>query len=136
MTEHTLTAIGVVMDCADPERLADFWQEAIGFEDRSGDGQPYITLSRSSLRRPLNHLTLQRVPEPKSVKNRTHIDLFARDVPAEIERLVALGATVTSTMREDGPAEAVMFAVMGDPEGNEFCLVVRPSSASQSSDAS
>ena len=136
MAEHTLTAVGVVMDCTDPARLADFWQQTIGFEKRSGDGEPYITLSGSSLRRPLNHLTLQRVPEPKSVKNRTHIDLFAGDVPAEIERLVGLGASVTSTMPVDGPADAVMFAEMTDPEGHEFCVIARPSSSSPSSDAS
>jgi hypothetical protein len=65
MTDHTLTAIGVVLDCADPAALADFWQEAIGFETRTGDGEPYYTLSGSDLRRPLNHLTLQKVPEPR-----------------------------------------------------------------------
>ena len=136
MVEHTLTAVGVVMDCADPERLADFWQEAIGFETRSGDGQPYVTLSGSTLRRPLNHLTLQRVPEPKTVKNRTHIDLFAGDVPGEIARLVDLGASVVVTMPEDGPAEDVVFAEMADPEGHEFCVIARPSSSSSSSSSS
>ena len=100
-TEHTLSAIGVVMDCADPVALADFWQEAIGFEVRTGEGDPYVTLSGSSLRRPLNHLTLQRVPEPKTTKNRTHIDLFAGDVAGEVARLEALGATVTSRFPED-----------------------------------
>ena len=84
-SEHTIAAIGVVMDCTDPTALADFWQAAIGFEVRTGDGDPYVTLSGSRLRRPLNHLTLQRVPEPKAVKNRTHIDLFAGDVGAEVE---------------------------------------------------
>lgn len=37
MSEHTLTAIGVVLDCEDPDRLADFWQAVVGFEVRTGD---------------------------------------------------------------------------------------------------
>jgi predicted enzyme related to lactoylglutathione lyase len=126
-TEHTLSAVGVVMDCADPVTLADFWEAAIGFTVRTGDGNPYVTLSGSSLRRPLNHLTLQRVPEPKTTKNRTHIDLFAGDVAAEVERLVALGATVTARMPEDATGASLIFAELADPEGHEFCVVARPS---------
>lgn len=125
MAEHSITAVGVVMDCLDPVALADFWQAAIGFEVRTGEGDPYVTLSGSTLRRPLNHLTLQRVPEPKSVKNRTHLDLFAGDVAAEVERLVALGATVESTMPGAAAGELAM-AVLADPEGHELCVIARP----------
>jgi hypothetical protein len=127
MADHTLSAVGVVMDCADPPTLADFWQEAIGFEVRTGDGDPYVTLSGSSLRRPLNHLTLQRVPEPKTTKNRAHIDLFAGDVAAEVARLEALGATVTSRFPEDATGANLTFAELTDPEGHEFCVIARPS---------
>jgi len=123
--EHSITAVGVVMDCADPVSLADFWQAAIGFEVRIGDGDPYVTLSGSTLRRPLNHLTLQRVPEPKVVKNRTHLDLFAGDVAAEVARLVGLGATIEGTMPGAGPGELAM-AVLADPEGHELCVIARP----------
>jgi predicted enzyme related to lactoylglutathione lyase len=118
------------MDCADPITLADFWQAAIGFTVRTGDGGPYVTLSGSELRRPLNHLTLQRVPEPKTSKNRTHIDLFAGDVPAEVARLEALGATVTSRFPEDATGSELTFAELADPEGHEFCVVARPSRTS------
>lgn len=124
---HTLTAIGVVMDCEDPVRVADFWQEAIGFTVRTGEGEPYVTLSGSDVRRPLNHLTLQRVPEPKSVKNRTHIDLWARDVTAEVERLRGLGATESARVPEDATGDDLLYVVMGDPEGNEFCVILSPS---------
>jgi predicted enzyme related to lactoylglutathione lyase len=127
MTEHSLTAVGVVLDCRDPQALADFWQAAIGFATRTGDGEPYVTLSGSELRRPLNHLTLQRVPEPKSVKNRCHIDLFARDVASEVARLTGLGASVTARMPDDATGDDLLFAQMADPEGNEFCVVASPS---------
>jgi len=125
-TEHTLTAVGVVMDCVDPVALGDFWQAAIGFEVRTGDGNPYVTLSGATVRRPLNHLTLQRVPEAKTVKNRTHLDLFAGDVAAEVTRLTALGATVDSTMPEGAIGDDLLFALMQDPEGHEFCVIARP----------
>lgn len=127
MTNHSLTAVGVVLDCADPEALADFWQPAVGFATRTGDGEPYVTLSGSELRRPLNHLTLQKVPEPRIGKNRCHVDLFARDVAGEVDRLVGLGASVTSRLPDDATGDDLLFAQMADPEGNEFCVVASPS---------
>jgi predicted enzyme related to lactoylglutathione lyase len=127
MSGSGLTAVGVVMDCHDPVALADFWQAAIGFATRTGDGQPYVTLSGSEVRRPLNHLTLQRVPEAKQVKNRTHLDLFCIDVAAEVERLEALGATVTMRMPAGEDLEKLLMAELADPEGHEFCVIARPS---------
>lgn len=124
--EHSLTAVGVVMDCADPIALADFWQEAIGFAQRTGDGEPYVTLSGSRLRRPLNHLTLQKVPEPKVGKNRTHIDLFAGDIAAEVARLEVLGGLVLSRLPDGAEGDDLLMAVMADPEGNELCVIARP----------
>jgi hypothetical protein len=89
-----------------------------------------VTLSGSHLRRPLNHLTLQRVPEPKTVKNRAHLDLFAGDVSAEVERLVGLGASVLGRLPEDAVGPDLVFATMADPEGHEFCVIARPGSGS------
>ncbi len=59
------------------------------------------------------------MPEPKTVKNRVHIDLRADDPSAEVARLVSLGATVAPDQRNDG------LVVLLDPEGNEFCLLKR-----------
>src|SRR5690606_24211682 len=67
MDESTVTAVGVTLDCRDPDALATCWMAAVGFAVRTGDGEPYVTLSEAPMRRPLNPLTLQRVPEPKSV---------------------------------------------------------------------
>lgn len=122
-----LRAIGATIDANDPEKLADFWQKAIGFKTRVGDGRPYITLSDSDVGRPLNHLTIQRVPEPKTVKHRFHLDLFVRDDIEAIAELQALGATVVTPA--SGPGHQGMTAtVMADPEGGEFCIVCRRSS--------
>ncbi|MEZ5236883.1 MAG: VOC family protein [Acidimicrobiia bacterium] len=111
------------MDCADPHRLADFWQAAIGFSTRVGDGTPYITLSGADGDKVMNHLTLQKVPEAKVAKHRLHLDLFVSDRPATVARLQGLGATVLSD--PDGAEGHLGFVatVMADPEGGEFCVV-------------
>ena len=71
-----------------------------------------------SRRRPTDpRLWFQRVPEPKRVKNRVHLDLRADDVEVELARLTAMGATVA----DDQPVADLV--VMRDPEGNEFCLL-------------
>lgn len=63
----------------------------------------------------------QVVPEPKTVKNRIHLDLHVGidNIDAEVERLVALGATRLSDRFDEGGAT---WVVIGDPEGNEFCV--------------
>ncbi len=126
-----LRTVGVTMDCADPEKLADFWQAAIGFTKRVGDGRPYITLSGAETDRALNHLTIQRVPEAKAAKHRVHLDLFVADRPATVARLEALGAKVLHAPPGDdaGGSEGghlgFIATVMVDPEGGEFCVVSR-----------
>jgi hypothetical protein len=65
-------------------------------------------------------LLFQRVPEPKTVKNRLHLDLHAGPErrAAEVARLEGLGARVVREVKEPGG----QWLVMTDPEGNEFCL--------------
>ncbi|MEU1122930.1 VOC family protein [Streptomyces sp. NPDC005899] len=78
---------------------------------------PYEEGSGTGLGR---RLLFQRVPEPKTVKNRLHLDVHAppgqRD--AEVERLVSLGASVLRSVEEPGGSWQVLL----DPEGNEFCV--------------
>lgn len=110
----------IVVDAADPAGLADFWEQAAGWSigSRSDDGV--------SLYRPGGHppdLDLVRVPGPKAVKNRVHLDVAPwpdDDRDTEAARLVGLGAT----MIDVGQGE-VTWRVLADPEGNELC-VLRP----------
>lgn len=118
-----LRAIGVTLDSNDPERIADFWQQAIGYKTRIGDGDPNITLSDSEVDRPLNHLTIQRVPEGKMAKHRLHLDLFVSDDEGAIAELVSLGATVL--VPAEDPDQTMTTTVMADPDGGEFCVVCR-----------
>jgi predicted enzyme related to lactoylglutathione lyase len=109
----------VVLDCLDADALADFWAAALGFR-RGPYGAPYLRLTDPGKRWP--DLLLQQVPEPKSGKNRMHLDLQVADIAAEVDRLTALGARVVQPTHDD---EGFLTAVLEDPQGNEFC-VVRP----------
>lgn len=68
--------------------------------------------------RGVRRLLFFKVPEPKSTKNRLHVDLAAKEPEAEIDRLIGLGATRVE--RREG--NDTSWTVMLDPEGNEFCI--------------
>lgn len=72
-------------------------------------------------------LLFLKVPEPKTVKNRMHLCLRPSDRSRdeEVDRIVGLGATMVDDRRKDDRG----WAVLADPEGNEFCVLMRPSDA-------
>jgi|WetSurMetagenome_2_1015567.scaffolds.fasta_scaffold817422_2 hypothetical protein len=108
----------IVIDCADHGGVVDFWAAALGYT-RHEVNEQYVALvpPEPAIGRPA--LLFQRVPEPKVVKNRVHLD-FRGDVMAdEVSRLVALDATVIA----ERSLGALRWTVMADPEGNEFCVV-------------
>jgi predicted enzyme related to lactoylglutathione lyase len=109
--------IGMVLDCTDPEALAEFWAPALGYLNLGTAGS-YVALFPDG--RPGPKLLLQRVAEPKTVKNRMHFDIEVSDIEAEAARLIDLGATRVSDTpyNEHGSA----WILMADPEGNEFCV--------------
>ncbi|MFI7279950.1 VOC family protein [Micromonospora chersina] len=114
------TAIrNVAFDCADPYELAQFWSGVFGCpvdpEFEPGDEELVIEPPGGP------RLYFQGVPEPKSVKNRVHICLQP-DVPRdrEVERVLALGATVVADRREP---DSSGWVVLADPEGKEFCVL-------------
>lgn len=103
----------VVFDCAEPAPLAEWWQRLLGGDlvyDDDGDA----TLHLPGWPR----LDFIRVPEPKTTKNRVHLDLATTDFDAAVAATEALGA-VPALDVYDGD----VFAVFRDPEGNEFCLL-------------
>ena len=137
----------VVFDAADPPALAAFWGEAIGYKEedppegfesweawavandlpreRRGDYASRVDPDGAGPR-----LYFQRVPEPKTAKNRVHLDLAVgggRGTPPEesrarvaaaVERAVAAGATKVREVDERDEH----WVVLQDPEGNEFCM--------------
>jgi predicted enzyme related to lactoylglutathione lyase len=109
----------VVLDCLDADALADFWSSALGFR-RGSFNPPYVRLVDPKERWP--NLLLQQVAEPKSGKNRMHLDIQVADVDVEVDRLIALGAGVVHAPHDDA---GFLTATLADPQGNEFC-VIRP----------
>ncbi|NIJ06391.1 VOC family protein [Frigoribacterium faeni] len=105
----------VVVDAVDPEALAAWWREALDWVTVSEPGdEPELRPAADSL----PGLLFVRVPEPKSVKDRLHLDFRPDDQAAEVARLEALGATRVDVGQVD-PS----WVVLADPEGNEFCVL-------------
>ena len=106
---------GLVLDGADPERLAVFRAAALGYAN-VGSAGVYVALYPREGTGP--KLLLQRVTEPKATKNRMHLDIEVADIDVEADRLSGLGAQRVSddTCSEHGST----WILMADPEGNEF----------------
>jgi hypothetical protein len=147
--EEVLMAIQVqvVFDCGDPRRLAEFWALALGYmlqppPDGFASWEEFLTSigvpesemnTRNAVVDPDGvgpRLLFQRVPEPKTVKNRVHLDLYAggrgpmseseraERVDAKVRQLTDAGASLFKVMEERGER----WVVMRDPEGNELCV--------------
>ncbi|MFC9690645.1 VOC family protein [Kribbella sp. NPDC056951] len=141
----TVRQFQVTFDCAEPERVARFWCEVLGYEvppppkgfaswtefDQSlpaeSQGSAFACVDPTGVG---PRLFFQRVPEGKVVKNRVHLDVRAgtglvgderlATLQAESDRLVALGAVQGQILYADGINESCIN--MQDVEGNEFCL--------------
>jgi Glyoxalase-like domain len=138
-------SLQIVIDCAHPDALSRFWAEALGYilqpppegfssweEFLIAHDIPFEPDSASAVVDPDGtgpRFYFQRVPEPKTAKNRMHVDLNVAGremssaerttlVDAEVDRLIALGANKVRIATERGE----YWTVMQDPEGNEFCV--------------
>lgn len=112
-----------VLDCNDPDRLADFWTAALHYRRLPAE-EPYVALAPdpdAGGEGPV--LLLQRVAEPKAGKNRMHLDIHTDALEAEVERVRELGASVIGP--EPSEAHGFRWLVMADPEGNEFCVCMQ-----------
>jgi len=121
----------VVIDCADIAAQARWWAEVLDWQIIYEADDEVMIIPRYASDEPLTveqwrrvgpGLVFVPVPEPKTVKNRLHIDLaphLTDDRDAEIDRLLALGATRVDV----GQSDDVTWTVLADPEGNEFCVL-------------
>ncbi|GAA3772965.1 hypothetical protein GCM10022225_70550 [Plantactinospora mayteni] len=108
----------LVVDAADPARLARWWAEALGYQIVAElPGEVEIRRTPDTL----PGLVFVPVTEGKETKNRLHIDLRPADQEAEVERLVDMGARHVDV----GQSPDDTWTVLADPEGNEFCVLAR-----------
>jgi predicted enzyme related to lactoylglutathione lyase len=112
----------IVIDCADLDRSAAFWSAVLGYTASPAATGPYRSLEPESGAG--IDVLLQRVPDVKGEKNRLHLDLRTPDLDAEVRRVLGLGATLLTgePVTEDGWA----WHILGDPDGNEFCVLQPP----------
>lgn len=117
----SLDIAAVTFDCGNAITVSEFWSQALDREIDPGveeSGIHFASIGRTEQPRRGPVLMFIKVPEGKSAKNRVHLDLDAADRAAEVERLVALGATIVHDREEWG----TRWTTLADPEGNEFCV--------------
>jgi len=112
----------LVIDCKDPERLAEFWCEVLGFVVLDTEDGAIEIGPREGFGGLQPTLVLSPTPEPKVGKLRLHIDINPtdRDQDAELARLLEIGARPADI----GQTGQEPWHVLLDPEGNEFCLLL------------
>ena len=116
----SISILNVTFDCSDAASLAQFWGGVTQwpYSEQRMPGNPFWVVGVPGGAGP--RLVFVNVPEPKTVKNRVHLDLVPDGSQAdELARLESLGARVIDDRRAVTPGG---WVVMADPEGNEFDL--------------
>jgi hypothetical protein len=111
----------MIVDCRDPAPVARFWAAALDWVISQEEDEEWVVEPPEGSREDcvVADLLFIRVPEPKTIKNRLHLDLRPEDQASEIARLEGLGATRVAPEQSADHS----WVVMADPEGNEFCLL-------------
>ena len=117
----------ILVRCVRFDELLSFWQAALGYVPREPPQDGWVVLMDPTGAGP--NISLDRVAEHRLPSlgdlSRVHLDLYTADQPAEVERLLGLGATRYE--REYGPDDD--FVVLVDPDGNRFCVVAKADEA-------
>ena len=108
----------MVVDAADPKRLAAFWTQALGWSIAYEEPDEIAIEAPDDPQDRVPAILFVRVAESKTQKNRLHFDLDPDKQTTEVQRLVTLGATHVDVGQRD-----VGWVVLADPEGNEFCVL-------------
>jgi hypothetical protein len=117
----------LTFDTGDPVRVATFWAAALGYDLADPDPEGAYIADPSGQTR---GIFFQPVPEPKTAKNRVHLDLRpSGTMREEVDRLRWLGATEVDVVEKEASAvdgQSTFWTVMEDVEGNEFCVLRGP----------
>ncbi len=95
-----------------------FWSAALGYTVREPVDVDFALLSPADGSGP--NVSLDAVPSARALPPRIHLDLYAEDQRAEVERLIGLGATEIDWSKRPADAD---YVIMQDPEGNRFCVI-------------
>ncbi len=110
----------LTVDCQDPQNLAEFWEQALGWERTVDNAVEVVLAPPGPARDDVPDLLLLKTDDVKSTKNRLHLDLRPEaDRDAEVARLEGLGARRVDI----GQTAEESWVVLADPEGNEFCVL-------------
>ncbi|WP_413451862.1 VOC family protein [Georgenia phoenicis] len=105
----------VTFDTTDADSLATWWAEQTGGEVVERNDGWFVMVAGGTL--PVR-LAFQKVDDPTPGKNRIHLDLVAEDLDAEVDRLLAAGATLVARRGD----ESFRWVTLADPQGNQFCV--------------
>ena len=108
----------IVLRVDDLHRQTAFWAAALDYEPRTGESDDFVLLRPKDGNGP--NLSLDQVHSTVQLPPRIHLDLYAKDQAAEVERLTALGATEVHWDKRPPDAD---YVILADPEGNRFCVV-------------
>ena len=112
--------LAVVVDCREPGQQAEFWSQVLSYEVVERNVEEFLVRDPARLAAPLYFM---KVPEPRTEKNRLHLDVVTEGPLAdEVDRLTGLGARLVE-LRQDpaSMANPDTWAVLEDPEGLVFC---------------
>jgi hypothetical protein len=112
----------ITFDCHDVLKVAAFWSSALGRPIDRGSTELHASIGGEDSERTEPAWYFNKVPEPKQVKNRVHVDLTSPD-PTILQRLTAIGATLVD--HHEVPGGSHDWTIMRDPEGNEFCVAAK-----------
>jgi predicted enzyme related to lactoylglutathione lyase len=108
----------IVIRVDDLQRQTAFWAAALDYVPRITDSDDFVLLSPRDGSGP--NVSLDRVRSALQIPPRIHLDLYAVDQAAEVERLKALGAIEVHWDKRPANAD---YVIMADPEGNRFCVI-------------
>jgi len=108
----------IVIRVDDLQRQTEFWTAALDYVPRDDDSKDFRLLRPRDDGGP--NVSLDRVRSTLQIPPRIHLDLYAEDQAAEVERLKALGATEVHWDKRPPDAD---YVILADPEGNRFCVV-------------
>lgn len=109
----------IVLRVDDLRRQTEFWRAALGYVRRDdGTSDDFVLLGPSDGAGP--NLSLDQVRSTLQIPPRLHLDLYTDDQAAEVDRLLALGASEVEWDKRPPDAD---YVILADPEGNRFCVV-------------